>query len=178
MAFAYAEELQLLHGDNTGTNLNGIYTQGDRLRGGFGWSSPTATKIDVIGVAMTQNALAEEPVTGVVVHPSDWAEMRLLKNFKGEYVMGPPGADVEPRLFGAPAVVTRQWSPVRSLSATSSGNLYDRMAARVELSTEDSDNFRKNLVTVLAEERIGLAVKDPTAFTKGTYAAAITDLAS
>jgi len=43
------------------------------------------------------------------------------------------------------------------------GDLYDRMAARVEVSTEDADNFRKNLVTVLAEERIGLAVKAPIA---------------
>lgn len=49
---------------------------------------------------------------------------------------------------------------------------------RVEVSTEDADNFRKNLVTVLAEERIGLAAKRPEAFTKGTYAAAITDFAS
>ena len=52
------------------------------------------------------------------------------------------------------------------------------MAARVEVSTEDADNFRKNLVTVLAEERIGLAVKAPIAFTNGTYSAAITDLAA
>ena len=56
--------------------------------------------------------------------------------------------------------------------------MYDRTAARVEVSTEDSDNFRKNLVTLLAEERIGLAVKNPLAFTKGDFAAAITDLAS
>ena len=56
--------------------------------------------------------------------------------------------------------------------------LYDRMAARFEVSTEDSDNFRKNLVTVLAEECIGLAVKAPAAFTKGDFAAAKTDLAS
>jgi len=57
--------------------------------------------------------------------------------------------------------------------------LYDRWQVRVEVSTEDSDNFRKNLVTVLAEEeRIGLAVKNAAAFTKSSYATAITDLAS
>jgi HK97 family phage major capsid protein len=57
-----------------------------------------------------------------------------------------------------------------------SATLYDRMAARVEVSTEDSDNFRRNLVTVLAEERVGLAVKQPTGFTKGAFTTAITDL--
>ena len=174
----YAEELQLLHGDNTGTNLNGIYTQATAFAAGS-TVIPNANKIDVIGVAMTQNALAEEPVTGVVVHPSDWASMRLLKSVDGEYIMGPPGADVEPRLFGAPAVVTQAMIAGKFLVGNfDAATLYDRMAARVEVSTENSDNFRKNLVTVLAEERIGLAVKAPTAFTKGDFATAITDLAS
>jgi HK97 family phage major capsid protein len=174
----YAEELQLLHGDNTGTNLNGIFTQATAFAAGSTVIAD-ANKIDVIGVAMTQNALAEEPVTGIVVHPSDWSEMRLLKNAEGEYVMGPPGADVEPRLFGAPAVITQAMVAGSFLVGNfEKATLYDRMAARVEVSTEDSDNFRKNLVTVLAEERIGLAVKAPTAFTKGVYATAITDLAS
>lgn len=174
----YAEELQLLHGAGTGTDLLGIYTQATAFAAGSVVIA-AANKIDVIGVAMTQNALAEEPVTGIVVHPSDWSEMRLLKNTQGEYVMGPPGADVEPRLFGVPAVVTQAMIAGSFLVGNfQKATLYDRMAARVEVSTEDSDNFRKNLVTVLAEERIGLAVKAPAAFTKGTYAAAITDLAS
>jgi hypothetical protein len=42
------------------------------------------------------------------------------------------------------------------------------MAARVEADTEDSNNFR-NLVTVLAEERIGPAANAPMAFTKGAF---------
>lgn len=48
----------------------------------------------------------------------------------------------------------------------------------VEVNTEDGDDFRKNLVTVLAEERIGLVVRAPMAFTKGDFATAKTDLAS
>ena len=83
----YAEELQLLHGDNTGTNLNGIYTQATAFAAGTTVIA-TANKLDVIGVAMTQNALAEEPVTGVVVHPRDWAEMRLLKNARANISWG------------------------------------------------------------------------------------------
>lgn len=55
--------------------------------------------------------------------------------------------------------------------------IYDRWNARAEISTEDSD-FKRNLITVLAEERLGLAVKRPTGFTKGTFPTAITDLPS
>jgi HK97 family phage major capsid protein len=47
--------------------------------------------------------------------------------------------------------------------------LYDRWAARVEVSTEHSDFFVRNLVAVLAEERIGLAVKQPLALTYGDF---------
>lgn len=174
----YAEELQLLHGTGAGTDLNGIYTQAANFAAGS-LVIPTATKLDVIGAAILQNALAEEPVTGIVVHPADWTEMRLLKNADGEYVMGPPGADVEPRLFGVSTVVTQAMLAGKFLVGNfERATLYDRMSARVEVSTEDSDNFRKNLVTVLAEERIGLAVKNPTAFVKGDFAAAKTDLAS
>src|SRR3546814_344738 len=55
---AYAEELQLLNGDGTGTNLNGVYTQATTF------ASPLAaanadldTKVDVLRLAMLQAAL-------------------------------------------------------------------------------------------------------------------------
>ena len=89
-----------------------------------------------------------------------------------------PGADVAPQLFGTPVVATAAMLQGKFLvGAFENGvTLYDRMKARVEISTEDSDNFRKNLVTILAEERLALGVKAPTAFVKGDFAAALADL--
>ncbi|MDX0773563.1 hypothetical protein GOD44_03700 [Sinorhizobium medicae] len=40
---------------------------------------------------------------------------------------------------------------------------------RVDVSTEHSDFFVRNLVAILAEARIGLAVKQPLALTYGDF---------
>ena len=56
--------------------------------------------------------------------------------------------------------------------------IFDRMGARVEISTEDASNFRQNLVTILCEERLALAIYRPEAFVKGDFSDQITDLTS
>lgn len=176
---AFVEENQILNGAGSGTDLNGIYTQATAFtQAATGLTTMTsANKIDVIAAALLQNALADEPATGIVLHPSDLTEMRMLKDTEGKYIMGPPGDAVEPRLFGLPVVDTKAMTAGNFLVGNfQKATLYDRWEARVEVSTEDSENFRKNLVTLLAEERIGLAVKRATAFTKGGFADAITDL--
>jgi HK97 family phage major capsid protein len=176
---AYVEDNQLLNGAGTGTDLNGIYTQATAFAAGsLVVASPT--KLDALEAAVLQNNLANLPADGIVVHPSDWAGILMTKDSQGRYVFGDPQSMAQPRLWGIPIVASQAMAAGSFLVGNFRGSatLYDRMSARVEISTEDSDNFRRNLVTVLAEERIGLAVKQPTGFTKGTFAAAITDLTS
>ncbi|MGB5778155.1 MAG: phage major capsid protein [Allopontixanthobacter sediminis] len=50
--------------------------------------------------------------------------------------------------------------------------VYDLMNPIVLLSTEDGDNFRRNMVTVLCEERLALAVRRPEALIYGDYSLA------
>lgn len=178
-AIRYAEELQLLNGDGLGTNLNGIYTQATAFAAGTSVvTSPQ--RLDVLLFAALQAELAEFPATGYVLHPRDWAEIIAVKDSAGGYLIGDPKAEGDSRIWGLPVVRTQAMAAGSFLTGAFrlGAQIFDRQDATVEVSTEDSDNFRKNLVTILAEERLALAVYRPEAFVKGTYAAAITDLTS
>lgn len=166
---ALKEEEQLLNGSGTGQNLFGLVTEATAFSAPITITSPTM--IDTIGLAILQSALADLPADGVVIHPSDWMRMRLLKDGQGHYLLGAPNADVEPRLFGLPVVPTPAMASDKFLVGNfqAAATVYDRWEARVEVSTEHADYFVRNLVAILAEERIGLAVKQPLALTYGDF---------
>lgn len=172
----YVEEAQLLNGGGTGTDLNGIYTQATAYSAPI---IPTAagnmTKIDVIRLAMLQAFLAEYPASGIVMHPSDWADIELTKTGDGAYIFANPQNGSEARLWRLPVVETPAMTLDKFLvGAFQLGSqIFDREDANVEISTEDSDNFRKNLVTIRAEERLASAVYRPEAFIKGDFSDAL-----
>ena len=173
------EEDQLLNGGGTGTDLNGIYTQATASTANLAVVS-APTKIDVIRFAMLQASLAEFPPNGVVLHPTDWAGIETTKDTAGAYIIGNPQDSAQPRLWGLPVVATQAMTLDKFLVGAfgMGAQIFDRSDASVEISTEDSDNFRKNLVTILAEERLALAVYRPEAFVKGDFSDQITDLTS
>jgi HK97 family phage major capsid protein len=172
---SYAEELQLLNGDGTGTNLNGVYTQATAFAAGTAVVA-TPTALDVLRYAMLQGALAELPATGMVLNPTDWAGIETTKDGDGRYIIGNPQQSAQPRLWGLPVVATQAMTAGAFLVGAFrlGAQIFDRQDARVEVSTEDSDNFRKNLVTIRAEERAALAVYRPEAFIKGDFSDSIT----
>ena len=172
---ALVEENQLLNGGGTGTDLNGIYTQATAFTAPITIPAPV-TRIDVLRLAVLKSALAELPTTGAVLHPADWASIELLKETTGAYLIGNPQGALAPTLWSLPIVATQAIAQGNFLTGAFrlGAQIFDRWDARVEISTEDDQNFRKNLVTILAEERLALAVYRPEAFVKGAFAAAIT----
>lgn len=177
----FVEERQFLFGNNTGQNLHGIMPQATTFARPAGITQMTgATNLDVLRIAMLINALALMPADGVVLSEVDWAVIELLKTTDGAYLMSNPAGQLAPRLWGLPVVTT----PAMTVGDFLVGNfaigatIYDRMSVEVLISTENADDFEKNLATVRAEERVAIAVKRPTAFTKGTFATARAALAA
>ena len=166
---ALVEENQLLKGSGVGNNLNGIYTQATA------YSAPIvvsgATAIDVLRLMLLQAELAEYPSTGMVLHPADWAAIELLKETgTGAYVFANPQSLAQPALWGRPIVTTQAMTIDTALVGAfrMGAQIFDREDANVVISSENQDDFIRNMLTIRCEERLALAVYRPEAFIKNT----------
>lgn len=167
---AFKEEQQLLNGDGTGQNLLGIIPQATAYAAPFD-PAGTETNIDMIRLAMLQAFLAEYPATGHVMNPVDWARIELLKDTTGRYIIGNPQGSIGATLWNLPVVETQAIPVDKFLTGAfkMGAQVFDRWQARVEVATENEDDFVKNMVTILAEERLALAVYRPEAFIYGDF---------
>ena len=169
------EEGQLLKGSGSGNNLNGIYTQATAFStpsGAIAAAATIAGNIDKLRLALLQAEIALFPSDGIVTNPVDWANIELAKTTYGEYLIGNPQGTMQPTLWNRPVVPTQAMT-VNTFLAGAFGmgaQIFDREDASVTIATENEDDFVNNLITILIEERLALAVLRPEAFIKGTLA--------
>lgn len=179
------EELQLLSGDSTGQNLDGLITQATAFNTALLLAVPGWNKIDVIGRAIQQITAAKELApTFVIMHPTDWWSIRLTKDGFGRYILGDPqmpsmgnvggmsASPVVPNLFGLTVVPTT--SIATGTFLVGSGNpiaaeIRDRMGMQVELATQHASFFTANLIAIRAEKRLALIVKRPASYISGSF---------
>ena len=164
------EETQLLKGSGVGLNINGLVTQASAYLNP-GVSVDNDSIIDRLRIAMLQVQLAEYTADGIVLNPIDWATVELTKDTTGGYVFANPVGLAGPVLWGLPVVATQSLNQSEFLTGAfrMGAQGWDREDASVTISTEDRDNFIKNMVTILCEERIGLTVYRPEAFVTGDF---------
>lgn len=160
------EEEQLLTGDGTGSNLNGILGQATAYDATTLSGYTPATLVDDIRVAKLQVRKALYPATGVVMSPDDWAEIELLKDTQNAYLFSSVTSGAVPTLWGMPVITSDAMDKGDFLIGAFSlgAMIWDRMGMTVLASTEDGDNFSENMVTILFEKRLALEVTRPESF--------------
>jgi HK97 family phage major capsid protein len=160
------EEDEILNGDGTVGTLDGLMHQATAFN-----RSQAGTKLDWLRRAITQLQLSEYDAEAIVLNPADWEDIELTKDTQGRYIIANPQSLLGPTIWGLPVIATNSMTSGNFLVANMSqaAQIWDRQQASVELSREDGDNFRKNMVTILAEERLALTVYRPSALIKGVF---------
>lgn len=163
----FIEEAQILYGNGTGQNLKGIMPQASAYTAPFAVTGETP--LDRLRLAILQATLALYPATGIVLNDTDWARVELTKDTQGRYIIGSPQGNIAATLWGLPVATTLAMNANDFLVGAFrlGAQLFDRMAIEVLISTENEDDFVKNMITIRAEERLALAVYRPASFVKG-----------
>ena len=168
----YVEEQEILFGDGTGVHLHGIVPQATAFDPAF--TVEQQSGIDDLRLAMLQAQLARFPASGHVLHFIDWAKIELTKDTLGRYILANPSGLIGPTLWGLPVVATEEAAfqgKFLTGAFNAAAQLFDREDANVVISTENADDFEKNMISIRCEERLALAVKRPEAFIYGSFTA-------
>jgi len=165
---------QILTGSNTGEDLDGVITQATAYDTTLLSAATGYTLLDQINAAAQQVAAADEfPASFFVVHPTDYFRMLRLKDSNKMYLLGGP-------MMGTGAIDIWGMTPVPTTQITAGTFLVgsgssaaieyrNRMELEVAISTEEGNNFTKNMVTIRFEARGLLAVYRPGSFITGTF---------
>ncbi|EAS7377896.1 phage major capsid protein, partial [Salmonella enterica] len=143
----YVEEQEILFGDGTGVHLHGIVPQASAFSAEFRVEQQNG--IDDLRLAMLQAQLARFPASGHVLHFIDWAKIELTKDTLGRYILANPSGLTGPTLWGLPVVATEA-AAFKGKFLTGAFNagaqIFDREDANVVISTENADDFEKNMI--------------------------------
>jgi len=168
------EEEQVLYGDGTAPNLEGLLvvsgTNDIALNGRY--SAADHTLIDVVRMGITDVMVSGYEANAVVLHPYDWETIVLTKGTDDRYVWVVITDNNGSRIWGV-RVVEAVGAASRSTGARNilvgdfqmGAQLLDRMQLTVQIGLVN-DQFIKNMRTILAEERIALPIYAPAAFAK------------
>jgi HK97 family phage major capsid protein len=167
---------QVLNGDGTGTNLNGLITQATAFAAGtFAAAVDNANDVDSLVVAANQIRLANHMDNlSIWMHPSDVAALKLVK-------LSATDKRYVDRLMMVGSTMTMDGIPIIETTAVTVGDFLigaptkALIAEKGGISVEvglDGNDFTKNMRTILAEWRGEVIIQnnDTTAFVTGTFA--------
>lgn len=163
---AEAEEAQVLAGDGVGENLLGILNVGGTQGQLFDTDLVTTARR-----ALTKARLGGRVnPTAFVFNPEEDEAIDLLREngTSGAFLNGGPFASGVSTLWGVPRVSSEN-VPAGTfvLADWTKAVLWDREETTVSVTDSHADFFTRNLVAILAEERVAFGVPRPSAFVIG-----------
>ena len=163
----FKEEEQLISGNGSATQLDGLLMQSTAYVNTTVPGVTPAHAMDDIAVASAQVEAAHLFPSAVVMNAKDAWAMKLEKDADGRYLNPAFG---EGTAWGLPVVSTYGIAQGKFIVGGFVGNalIWQRKGIEVRRSTEDRDNFVRNLVSILMEERLNLEVLRPEGIVAGS----------
>lgn len=165
LEYGLEEELedQMVQGDNTGENFEGLASVSGVQSQAWDTDAFTTLRKAKTKVRTVGRSIAN----GYLINPADLEMLDLLQDLDGQYYFGGPASP------GGTAETL--WKlPVIESEATPAGTAYvgdwrkailwDREQASIQMTDSHLDFFVRNLVAVLAEMRAAFGVVQPNAF--------------
>lgn len=171
------EEDQLVNGNGTSPNLRGLLNQtGVQTLDVSGSPSANALlNLDTIRDAkrLVKTGPARADADGVIIHPTDAAIIDERKDEVNRYLGNGPFNMGPNTLWGLPRVESEVIPQGHAIVGAFKvgATVFQREDTTIFASDSHADFFVRNLVAVLAEERLGLAVFFPAAFCYTTFKA-------
>lgn len=173
-------DAELLSGTGTASTLNGILTQATAYAAGsFAGTITAANNFDVLRTAINQIMVENFVPNVIVLHPTDVTKMKLTKTSDGTYLFPTfimPGGQQEVdgiRIVSNTGMTEGYFLVMDGTKDTA----YFKEGINIKTGYE-SDDFVKNLRTILAEVRVANVIQgnDKKAFVYGNFASAIAAL--
>jgi HK97 family phage major capsid protein len=166
--YLVAEDAQLLSGNGTAPNLQGIT--------GVATAATGAATVDVeqLVQAIAQLETSDYSATGILVNPTDWAAIMNTKNTNAAYSL--PASTVvttdgSVSIAGIPLYKSTAIAVDKFLVGDWSmgAQIMQNQGISVQFSEMDGDNFTKNMITVRVEARIAFPIYYAGAFVYGDF---------
>ena len=176
------EDTQIISGNGSAPNLSGITTDAAAFdvsaSGQFYQAVDNANQFDVLIAALNQLAIANYSADTIMLHPTDFHKILLLKDTTAEYLKKDVYQGLQPQFNGVKVVLNTAITAGTFLVGNFSQGtqLWVRDNVNVEFFREDGTNVRDGFVTVRVSERVALTNYLPNAFVYGTFSTAIASL--
>lgn len=157
-----AEETELVSGSGSSPHLQGFLTKSGIQTQALG-SDPIPDAIMKAMTLVRWTAFAEP--SGIIMHPTNWQTIRLLKTTTGQYLWGSPSEPGPERVWGLPAILTTAMTLNTALVGDylKFSHISRRLGLRVEVGFVN-DDFKKGQKTLRAQERLSLEIYRAAAF--------------
>ena len=177
------EDDQILNGTGVSPQLSGITVDAadfdESSSAAFYQSVNNANEFDVIVAALNQLAISEYQADKIILHPTDFHKILLLKDSNNKYLKDQVYAGLQPTFMGVPVILNTALAAGSFLLGNFSQGtqLWIRDNVSIEFFREDGTNVRDGFVTVRCVERVVLTNYLPNAFVYGdSFADAKTSL--